>query len=51
MTPDPLEDLGLPIVPVEPRPEFADALLRRMETSERQLVVSSGNADGAVLRR
>jgi catechol 2,3-dioxygenase-like lactoylglutathione lyase family enzyme len=29
--PDPLEALRLPVVPVEPRPEFAAALLRRME--------------------
>jgi len=31
MTTDPLDALRLPIVPVEPRPEFADALLRRIE--------------------
>jgi catechol 2,3-dioxygenase-like lactoylglutathione lyase family enzyme len=30
MVPDPLEALRLPIVPVEPRPEFAEALLRRL---------------------
>jgi catechol 2,3-dioxygenase-like lactoylglutathione lyase family enzyme len=30
MTPEPLDALRLPIVPVEPRPEFADALLRRI---------------------
>jgi len=29
--PDPLDALRLPVVPVEPRPEFAAALLRRME--------------------
>ena len=29
--PDPLDALRLPEVPVEPRPEFAAALLRRME--------------------
>ncbi|HYW23284.1 MAG TPA: VOC family protein [Terriglobales bacterium] len=29
--PDPLDALRLPIVPVDPRPEFADALLRRIE--------------------
>jgi catechol 2,3-dioxygenase-like lactoylglutathione lyase family enzyme len=28
---DPLDALRLPVVPVEPRPEFAAALLRRME--------------------
>ena len=28
--PDPLDALRLPVVPVEPRPEFAAALLRRM---------------------
>ena len=31
MAPDPLDALRLPIVPVEPRPEFADDLLRRIE--------------------
>ena len=41
MTPDPLEGLRLPIVPVDPRPEFADALLRQMETGERLLAVPS----------
>jgi catechol 2,3-dioxygenase-like lactoylglutathione lyase family enzyme len=30
MAPDPLEALRLPVVPVEPRPEFAAALLRRI---------------------
>jgi catechol 2,3-dioxygenase-like lactoylglutathione lyase family enzyme len=30
MTPDPLDLLRLPIVPIEPRPEFAAALLRRI---------------------
>jgi catechol 2,3-dioxygenase-like lactoylglutathione lyase family enzyme len=30
MTTDPLDALRLPVVPVEPRPEFADALLRRV---------------------
>jgi catechol 2,3-dioxygenase-like lactoylglutathione lyase family enzyme len=29
--PDPLEALRLPVVPVEPRPEFAAALLRRIQ--------------------
>jgi catechol 2,3-dioxygenase-like lactoylglutathione lyase family enzyme len=31
MRPDPLDALRLPIVPVEPRREFAEALLRRLE--------------------
>ena len=31
MTDDPLDALRLPVVPVEPRPEFAAALLRRVE--------------------
>jgi catechol 2,3-dioxygenase-like lactoylglutathione lyase family enzyme len=31
MTGDPLDALRLPLVPIEPRPEFADALLRRIE--------------------
>ncbi len=31
MPADPLEALRLPIVPVEPRPEFAAALLRRLQ--------------------
>jgi catechol 2,3-dioxygenase-like lactoylglutathione lyase family enzyme len=30
MTPDPLEALRLPSVPIEPRPAFADALWRRI---------------------
>jgi catechol 2,3-dioxygenase-like lactoylglutathione lyase family enzyme len=34
MTPDPLDALRLPIVPIDPRPEFADALLRRIEDSQ-----------------
>ena len=28
--PDPLDALRLPVVPVEPRPEFAATLLRRL---------------------
>ena len=32
--PDPLDALRLPVVPVEPRPEFAAALLRRIEGEE-----------------
>jgi catechol 2,3-dioxygenase-like lactoylglutathione lyase family enzyme len=31
MPADPLDALRLPIVPVEPRPEFAEALLRRIQ--------------------
>ncbi len=31
MTADPLEELRLPIVPIDPRPEFAAALLRQLE--------------------
>jgi catechol 2,3-dioxygenase-like lactoylglutathione lyase family enzyme len=31
MPADPLDGLRLPIVPIEPRPEFAEALLRRMQ--------------------
>ena len=31
MPADPLDALRLPIVPVEPRPEFAEALLRRLQ--------------------
>lgn len=30
MTTDPLDALRLPVVPVQPRPEFADGLLRRI---------------------
>jgi len=33
---DPLEDLRLPIVPIEPRPEFAKALLRRISQGEEE---------------
>ncbi len=40
MTVDPLDGLHLPNVPIEPRPEFAEALLRRMETSEQPDVVA-----------
>ena len=32
MLADPLDALRLPIVPVEPRPEFTEALLRRMQS-------------------
>jgi len=31
---DPLDRLRLPIVPIEPRPEFAEGLLRRLSTRE-----------------
>lgn len=31
---DPLERLRMPIVPIEPRPEFANGLLRRIQGSE-----------------
>jgi catechol 2,3-dioxygenase-like lactoylglutathione lyase family enzyme len=34
MPADPLDALRLPIVPVEPRPEFAAALLRRMQQDD-----------------
>ncbi len=34
MTPDPLEALRLPIVPVEPRPVFAASLLRRLRQEQ-----------------
>jgi catechol 2,3-dioxygenase-like lactoylglutathione lyase family enzyme len=34
MTPDPLDALRLPIVPVDPRPAFAAALLRRLQGGE-----------------
>ena len=34
MTGDPLDALRLPIVPIDPRPEFAAALLRRLEARE-----------------
>jgi catechol 2,3-dioxygenase-like lactoylglutathione lyase family enzyme len=33
MTTDPLDALRLPVVPVEPRPQFAAALLRRIDTA------------------
>jgi catechol 2,3-dioxygenase-like lactoylglutathione lyase family enzyme len=35
MAADPLDALRLPIVPVEPRPEFATALLRRLQSADR----------------
>jgi catechol 2,3-dioxygenase-like lactoylglutathione lyase family enzyme len=34
MTPDPLDALRLPIVPIEPQPEFAASLLRRIEDNQ-----------------
>jgi catechol 2,3-dioxygenase-like lactoylglutathione lyase family enzyme len=37
MTPDPLDGLRLPIVPIEPRPEFADTLFRRIDDSQRSV--------------
>jgi catechol 2,3-dioxygenase-like lactoylglutathione lyase family enzyme len=44
MAADPLDALRLPIVPVEPRPRFADALLRRIEAA------AVGRADPAAVR-
>ncbi len=41
MTPDPLEALRLPIMPVEPRPEFTAGLLRRLR-GERDPVSGRG---------
>jgi hypothetical protein len=35
MSVDPLDVLRLPVVPVEPRSEFAEALLRRMQNADR----------------
>jgi catechol 2,3-dioxygenase-like lactoylglutathione lyase family enzyme len=35
MSADPLDALRLPVVPVEPRSEFAEALLRRMQDADR----------------
>jgi len=34
MRPDPLDGLRLPVVPVEPRPEFAEALLHRLQSHD-----------------
>jgi catechol 2,3-dioxygenase-like lactoylglutathione lyase family enzyme len=34
MPPDPLDALRMPIVPIDPRPEFSAALLRRIEGTE-----------------
>jgi catechol 2,3-dioxygenase-like lactoylglutathione lyase family enzyme len=34
MPAEPLDALRLPIVPIEPRPEFAEALLRRMQSTD-----------------
>jgi len=39
VTPDPLEVLRLAIVPIDPRPEFAEALLRRMH-GEQQIAAA-----------
>src|SRR6266566_3817172 len=50
VTPDPLEALRLPIVPVEPRPEFAASLLRRLGRG-RALVSGRGAAVEALHAR
>jgi catechol 2,3-dioxygenase-like lactoylglutathione lyase family enzyme len=42
MTSDPLELMRLPIVPVDPRPEFADELLRQITTNDQPVAVPSG---------
>jgi catechol 2,3-dioxygenase-like lactoylglutathione lyase family enzyme len=44
MAADPLDALRLPIVPVDPRPQFAAALLRRLEAA------AAGGADPVGLR-
>jgi catechol 2,3-dioxygenase-like lactoylglutathione lyase family enzyme len=44
MAADPLEALRLPVVPVDPRPRFAAALLRRIEAA------AAGHADSVSLR-
>lgn len=44
MAADPLDALRLPIVPVEPRPQFAAALLRRIKAA------AEGRSDPASLR-
>jgi catechol 2,3-dioxygenase-like lactoylglutathione lyase family enzyme len=41
VTSDPLEGLRIAIVPIEPRPQFADALLRRMQDSEEPIAAPS----------
>jgi catechol 2,3-dioxygenase-like lactoylglutathione lyase family enzyme len=41
VTSDPLEGLRLAIVPIDPRPEFAEALLRRMQDSDRPIPAHS----------
>ncbi len=45
MTSDPLDALRLPIVPVDPRPQFAAALLRRIQQHEGSVAPS-----GATIR-
>jgi catechol 2,3-dioxygenase-like lactoylglutathione lyase family enzyme len=51
---DPLQALRLPVVPVEPRPEFATALLRRMQgasaRAQRPLPAGAGPVHGATVR-
>jgi len=44
MTTDPLDALRLPVVPVEPRPQFAAALLRRIETAARPAAAAARRA-------
>jgi catechol 2,3-dioxygenase-like lactoylglutathione lyase family enzyme len=48
MPPDPLEALRLPVVPIEPRPQFAAALLRRIEGAPEP--AAPGPRHGATVR-
>jgi catechol 2,3-dioxygenase-like lactoylglutathione lyase family enzyme len=54
MIPDPLDGLGLPVVPIEPRGAFADALWRRIGGSEEDVAQAAtvryfvGDLDDAI---
>ena len=47
MAADPLDALRLPVVPVDPRPEFAAALLRRITAAEDTAAEDTPAAEGA----
>ena len=47
MAADPLDSLQLPVVPVDPRPEFAAALLRRITAAEDTAAEDTPAAEGA----
>ena len=51
MAADPLDALRLPVVPIDPRPEFAAALLRRITSAPEGRPDAAGRPGGVRLRR